>query len=312
MTRQIAPTVAAILLSSTLAACVTSQGQRESAAPQTAVQMPVANVPSAPSAPDEAAFAVASMPPPPAARPVVKPAWIKRVETQGATDQNGKINMNAASVQPLYQDAGKTDTVFTQVTVASSAQTESPSGTSNVGLGYRKLVERDLMVGLNGFYDRDWAQTIDRTGADAELRWRAFNLAVNYYAAQDDGEAKRPLDGYDIQLGSQVPYLPWAQTTFARSDLFTDDKTVSETYTAGMKLDLVKYLQLEAGVRGDGTNPEAGVVKLNFNLLPSQWGPQRRTAFSSTPISSRPLEEHDLRPATLDKVKRNNAIQTAN
>lgn len=294
--------IAAILLSSTLAACVTTQAP-------TALQAPAAPKPAAP---DEVAFALAPMPPAPAARPVAQPDWIKRVETRGATAPDGKINMTAASVQPLYQDAKKTDTVFTQINVASSAQTDAPTGTSNVGLGYRKLIERDLMVGVNGFYDRDWGQTLDRTGADAELRWRAFNMAVNYYAAQNDSEAKRALNGYDIAVGTPVPYLPWAQTTFARSDLYTDEKTVSETYSAAMKLDLVKYLQLEAGVRGDGTNPEAGVVKLNFNLLPSQWGPQRQTAFGRAPISNTPIEERDLTRATLDKVKRNNAIQTAN
>jgi hypothetical protein len=251
------------------------------------------------------------MPPAPVPLPVVKPAWIKRIQTQGATDRDGEINMNARSIQPLYQDAKKTDTVFTQINVASSAQTESPTGTSNVGLGYRKLIERDLMVGVHGFYDRDWAQTVDRTSADAELRWRAFNMAVNYYAAQNDGETTRALDGYDITVGTQVPYLPWAQTTFARSDLFTDDGADSETYSAGMKLDLIKYLQLEAAVRGDGSDAEAGMVKLNFNLLPSQWGPQRRTAFGREPISDTILEARDLRMATLDKVKRDNTIQIA-
>jgi hypothetical protein len=251
------------------------------------------------------------MPPPPVPLPVVKPAWIKRIQTQGATARDGEINMNARSIQPLYQDAKKTDTVFTQINVASSAQTESPTGTSNVGLGYRKLIERDLMVGVHGFYDRDWTQTVDRASADAELRWRAFNMAINYYAAQNDDGATQPLDGYDIAIGTQVPYLPWAQTTFARSDLFTDDETMSETYSAGMKLDLIKYLQLEAAVRGDGRDTEAGMVKLNFNLLPGQWGPQRRTAFGHAPISDTILEARDLRMATLDRVKRDNTIQIA-
>lgn len=305
MTRQIAPIVAALLLSSALTACVTTQ---ESSRLEAAVQ----EGPDTPSAPDEIAFALAPMTPAPAAPSVVKPGWIKRVATQGDTDRDGMINMSATSVQPLYQDARKADTVFTQINVVSSAQTEAPTGSSNVGLGYRKLIERDLMVGVNGFFDRDWAQAVDRTGADAELRWRVFNMAFNYCAAQSDDEARRALDGYDITIGTQVPYLPWAQTTIARSDLFTPDETVSETYTAAIKLDLVKYLQLEAGVRGDGTNPEAGMVKLNFNLLPSQWGPQRRTAFGRAPVSDTILEARDLRTATLDKVRRNNTIQIAN
>jgi hypothetical protein len=290
--------LAVLLLTPVLAACVTAQD----AAPQPVTQAPTS------SAPDEAAFAVSAMPPGPAAPPVVKPAWLKRTDARGVTGRDGKIDMNATSIQPLYQDAEKADTIFTQINVASSAQTEAPTGTSNIGLGYRKLIESDLMVGVNGFYDRDWAQTVDRTGADAELRWRAFNMAVNYYAAQNDGETKA-LDGYNIAVGTQLPYLPWAQTTF-RTDLFTGDETVSESYTAAMKLDLIRYLQLEAAVRGDGTNPEAGMVKLSFNLLPSQWGPQRRTAFN-TPVSDTILEARDLRAATLDRVKRDHTIRMA-
>jgi hypothetical protein len=237
----------------------------------------------------------------------MKPAWVKRVETQGVTERDGKINMSAASVQPLYQDAKKKDTIFTQVNVQSSTQTDEPTGTSNVGVGYRRLIQRDLLVGVNGFYDRDWAETLDRTGADAELRWRAFNMAVNYYAGGGE-DGRRALDGYDIQLGSQVPYLPWAQTSFTRSDFFGVENNAAETYTAGMKFDLIKYVQLDMAARGDGTGAEAGMVKLNFNLMPSQWGPQRRTAFGSQPISNTPLEARDLRGTTLEKVRRVNYI----
>jgi len=305
MTRQVGSILASLLLSSTLAACVSSQ----TPSPEVAAQPSGEIAPAEQSAPDEVAFAVAPMPEAPAARPIVKRAWIKRVETRGATDRDGTVNMNAQSIQPLYQAADNTDTVFTQINIASSAQTDAPNGTSNVGLGYRKLIERDFLIGVNGFYDRDWTRAVDRTSADAELRWRTFNVAVNYYAAQDEaGEAARALDGYDLRLATQVPYLTWAQATFARSDRFTDEQTVSESYMAGIKLDLIKYLQLEARVRGDATNPEAGMVKLNFNLLPSQWGPQRRTAFGSAPVSNTILEARDLRPVTLEKVKRDNTI----
>jgi hypothetical protein len=302
MTHRLAP----ILISTiALSSCVHTQETQEPVAQAAASE-------THPAAADEIALAVSSMPPAPSVPPVAKPSWIKRTETQGVTDKDGKIVMNAGTIQPLYQDAQKTDTVFTQVNVASSAQTETPSGTSNVGLGYRRLIERDLMVGVNGFYDRDWARTADRTGADAELRWRSFNLSTNYYAGQSAPDGRKALDGYDIQLGCQVPYLPGAQATLTRADFFTEGLSVSETYTAGMKLDLVKYIQIEAGVRSDGTNPEAGVVKLNFNLLPSQWGPQRKTAFGRDTVSSTPLEQRDLSGSALDKVKRNNAIATGN
>jgi hypothetical protein len=75
-----------------------------------------------------------------------------------------------------------------------------------------------------------------------------------------------------------------------------------------MKFDLMKYVQLHMAAYDDGSGAEAGVVKLNFNLVPSQWGPQRRTAFGSQPISDRPLEARDLRNTTLEKVRRVNYI----
>lgn len=299
---RLTPIVFCMGLCFTLSACVHTQ---QAAQPDASHSLASAQPP----APDEAAFILAPLPPTPAAPPVVKPAWIARTETRGATDKDGKINMHAATIQPLYQDAQKTDTVFTQVNIASSAQTDAPGGTSNIGLGYRRLIERDLMVGVNGFYDRDWARTLDRTGADAELRWRSFNLSTNYYAGQNTADGRKTLDGYDVQVGSQVPFLPWAQTILTRSDFFTEERTVTETYTAGMKMDLVRYVQLEAGVRGDGANPEAGMVKLNFNLLPSQWGPQRRTAFERETVSSAPLEQRDLSQAALDTVKRDGTVR---
>jgi hypothetical protein len=298
---------AALLLVLGLAACATAPAQQQTQLP---APLPPALTEIETALASEIAPVKAVVPPP--SRPAVQPAWVKRIETKGGTNPEGKTDLSLASVQPLYQGARKADTVFTQVRVDGSPQTADPAGTSNIGLGYRRLVDKDLLVGVNGFYDRDWAQTLERAGADAEIKWKAFDMAVNYYGGLSGGgeTQKRALDGYNLELGSQIPYLPWAQAKFANTDFFTENRTVTHSYSAGMKFDLMKYVQLDMGLRGNADAAEAGIVKLNFNLLPSQWGPQRRYAFGSTPIADTPFESRDMRPHTLDKVRRIDTIQS--
>ena len=86
---------------------------------------------------------------------------------------------------------------------------------TNVGVGYRKLSEnKHSMTGMNVFLDYD-EKGNTRTSVGLELRASAFEAIANYYRDLSDGKTvgdftERTLDGMEISIVGEVPYLPWA------------------------------------------------------------------------------------------------------
>src|SRR5258708_12565832 len=128
--------------------------------------------------------------------PSARPDWVTRVDVNSQTDAEGASNLSVSSVQPLYE-TDKSDAVFTELHVDHNDQGADRSRVSNLGLGYRKLLRDDLMVGVGGFHDRDWTADNQRTGAGAEVKWRAPELSTNYY-----------LPGHPFALSTPPPPQP--------------------------------------------------------------------------------------------------------
>jgi len=241
------------------------------------------------------------------------PAWIKRIETGSTTNDAGLSNFTVQSLQPIYALSDEDESVFTQFRMNRNGQMEDASAVSNVGLGYRRLLQPDLLVGVNGFYDRDWSELNNRAGADTELRWRALDLGFNYYVGLDDGgrdsEGSHALDGYNIEVATQIPYLPWARAQFSTSEFFQDaeidDRT---TYATSVQLGLMHNLSLSAGVRGDGAIDQVGFVGVSYRLDGNPPKQRRRYLLSKDPIAPVAFEPRDMKGHMMDKVRRIDAI----
>ncbi len=238
--------------------------------------------------------------------PSPPPDWVKRVQVKSSTDAAGEAKTSLLSVQPLYQLPDQSDTLFTQLHFDRDDQAANASRVSNLGLGYRKLLETDFLVGIDGFYDRDWSTLNQRAGADAELRWKTVDLTVNYYrglASEGLGTATgvRPPDGYELGIATQLPYLPWARARVGSSE---SDRQLS--YTTGMQLGLLHNIGLDVGLRDEvATNAESRFVRLNVRFDGTSGS--GRYLFQD-PVAGTPFEERDLSGKTLDRVRRTSAI----
>ena len=84
----------------------------------------------------------------------------------------------------------------------------------NIGVGYRKLSDsKNSMTGADVFFDYDEKGNA-RASVGVELRSSAFDVLGNYYSgisgAKTVGDyTERTLDGYDLSIVGQVPYIPW-------------------------------------------------------------------------------------------------------
>jgi len=86
---------------------------------------------------------------------------------------------------------------------------------TNIGIGYRKLSDsKDSITGANVFLDYD-EEGNARASIGLELKSSSFEVLANYYAAISGGQTvgaytERTLDGTELIVVGQVPYLPWA------------------------------------------------------------------------------------------------------
>ena len=142
------------------------------------------------------------------------PDYLKRIELSWDVSTEGKPLYDILTVQPLLQSDNLHHTIFTQARVAYG---DDGRTTANVGLGYRNLtLDEKLILGVNSFFDYEFPYHHQRVGLGVEIKSSALELYSNYYNAvtdwryADTGYIEKALDGYDVEIGTQLPYLPWA------------------------------------------------------------------------------------------------------
>jgi len=144
------------------------------------------------------------------------PEWLKRTEYSVELETDKKPNFYLQTVQPLYQDADKTNTIFIQPHVSLHEE----RATYNLGFGYRRLVSENLLLGVNTFLDYQNLHRHSQAGLGLEALGQIFEARINSYFGglsnkqiiKDTGTSQtieRVADGGDVEIGSAVPYLPW-------------------------------------------------------------------------------------------------------
>ena len=89
--------------------------------------------------------------------------------------------------------------------------------TINLGLGKRFFSDDDTIIyGLNAFYDHEFDYDHSRTSLGAEIKSSYLELNYNQYFSNSNSKtgknskSEEAVDGYDLELGAQVPYIPSA------------------------------------------------------------------------------------------------------
>ncbi|MCH8999782.1 MAG: inverse autotransporter beta domain-containing protein [Proteobacteria bacterium] len=240
------------------------------------------------------------------------PEWLSRFEFEWDVQEDDKPEFSILTVQPLYQSDNKRDTFFTQLRIARDYTFGKHRVTTNAGVGYRRLVaDNTVLLGANAFFDHEWKVDHSRAGVGAEARWAGLDLYANYYKALSGKHGagtdtfEEALDGFDVELTAQVPYLPWARV---RGQYFVwDAPALGEDingYTGSIELDVHQNLQFEAGYSDDDFND--GTFFAQFRFIPGNR--KRPVLLSDHAIADQAFDLRDMRGHTLDKVRRVNTI----
>ena len=92
---------------------------------------------------------------------------------------------------------------------------DSDRETFNIGLGQRYLSkDESILFGFNAFYDYEFDYEHQRFSIGAEIKSSILDLNYNQYFAESsskkgkDGKNEEAIDGYDVEIGAHLPYIP--------------------------------------------------------------------------------------------------------
>jgi len=177
----------------------------------------------------------------------------------------------------------------------------------NIGVGYRKLSDnKNSMTGGNFFFDYDEKGNA-RASVGLELRSSAFDALANYYSAISGGKTvgdftERTLDGYDISVVGQVPYIPWVNV-IGKSYRWEAEKNSKNSTGEKLSLEmaLTPNLIAEVGFDDNNINGTDNFAKITF-IYPPRDTPTASTDF----VSEKAFVQFDMSTELLSIVRRTN------
>ncbi len=229
-------------------------------------------------------------------------------EVQISARENSKPEFSIMTVMPISVHPGK-DAWFVQLQLNNTQIRSVNRYTTNVGLGYRNLsANKNTMIGGNVFIDYD-AKGNSRYSLGFEFRTAVFDILINHYEAisgqKTVGDFKeRALNGNDMSINGQVPYLPWAKINLTHYEW---KKVNNSKNSKGDKLSfellLTPSVVLEFGVDDNNIQKKDNFAKIAF-VYPPREGPSASTDL----IADEAFPEGDMSSQLLSKVKRSNKI----
>mgnify|MGYP000087711607 FL=1 len=231
---------------------------------------------------------------------------VTEVSIQGTTGNTPTYNI--LLVRPLTESADKVDNTFVQA----SLSYQDDRTTTNVGLGYRKLVaDKKVLLGTNIFYDQEFPYNHQRMSIGGEIRTTVGEINANYYQGisgwktTDDGLDEKALGGYDIQLAVAVPYIPSAHLkakTFKWKGVEGGTDLDGQTYSLGGAV--YPGYNLETGYTSYSNSIEdQKFVKVTYNY---NFGTSK--SVNKPIIIDTPYELTSMEDRRFEKVQRENKI----
>ena len=179
----------------------------------------------------------------------------------------------------------------------------------NYGIGKRFLDnDKSMMTGMNLFFDYD-LEGHARTSLGLEAKASMLDFTANYYLGLSNTESingtnEKVLDGYELNLASQMPFMPWATVNYQNYD-FKRDKAAENTAgnIVSLEMRLTPNIQFEASrnfISVSGIEDEDSYKIMYYNP------PRNETSMQDGLISSNIFEKENMEDKLLESVRRRN------
>ena len=226
------------------------------------------------------------------------------VSITGAEDL--KPQYEIITVQPI-RDVGN-DVTFFQ---GSLLRWDGDRDTINLGIGQRRfLLDKNILVGVNAFYDHEFGVDHSRLGWGAEMLTSVGEARYNEYyhnsttrKNQDRaGASEAAMDGRDYEIGTHMPYIP-AWKFYVKYFEWNYGSVDNNGFTYTTEFNTPYGLTISAGfTKYDNSKDEQPFIKVSFN--PSQIK-QDTKIIQEIAYNLKSVEDKKL-----TKVRRENRVRT--
>ena len=202
-------------------------------------------------------------------------------------------------------DGETTQNTFTQLSLFNTEKDSKDRNVLNFGVGKRFLSDDKFsLTGLNAFLDYDDEGNL-RSSIGLEVRNAVLDFSFNNYFALDDADGEKVLDGYDLRLASQIPYVHWADifiNSYSWDGVTRDDV---EGLMYGTEMLLSPNINLEIAF---DDKDKAGLDDEYYAKIIFVHPPRNSVSISDGISSDMWRAQKDMSDEMLTKVKRNNKI----
>jgi len=203
--------------------------------------------------------------------------------------------------------------LFTQFSLHNNEVNGDNRYIGNLGLGYRFLnSDKSMMFGVNSFYDRDIKEDHSRVSLGLEAKASVLDFTFNQYQKTTsqkiiDGTKEQVLSGYEHNLSSQVPYMPWTTLNY-QGYRWENEKAVNDTkgnvYSLEMALNPSLQFDISRDVSSVNGVDDTNIAKLTFVYPPRENKPTLQDGLVSNVAFVKENMENKLK----EKVRRNNNL----
>lgn len=218
--------------------------------------------------------------------------------------ENHKPDYSILAVREIEKT--ETGNIFTQLSLFNTEKNNDERIVGNIGFGRRSLSDdKTILTGFNSFIDYDDNDNA-RMSLGVEARSAVLEFWFNQYFGISDGKDEKVLDGYDLRLSSQIPYLHWGDFFINAYEWEGKDRDDIKGKKLGSELLLTPNINLEIAYDDkdkSGLDDEWYTKIIYFH--PPRSGPSLQDGFLNDDVWK---EEKDMSGELLTKVQRNNKI----
>ncbi len=202
--------------------------------------------------------------------------------------------------------------LFSQISLHTQEINSSDRLITNLGIGYRKLSDdKSSMFGINSFIDYDLeghtrgSVGLEVKGANLDLTANSYRKITNMEVV--DGSEEQVLSGYEINLSSQIPYMPWATLNWQNYG-WENEKASADTEGNKLSFEALLSPTIRLDATGDYSD-NSGVedeytYKLSFIYPPRDHKNTLQDGF----IASAAFEKGNVEKKLKEKVRRSNNL----
>ena len=221
-------------------------------------------------------------------------------------------NFTLLTINPISENIADGDLTFFQGSIIR----QNNRNTINLGIGYRQLTDDEKWIyGVNAFHDYESTYEHSRMSVGAEIRSSVFEINANKYFAISgektgkNGNTERALDGYEVEVGGQIPYIPSAKI-FVKNwkwEGYQTSDTKGNTYSLQINAPIAPNITLEAGTKDFDTGTDVDFVNLTYKIGLGGAQSEKEKIVESL-IADQAFNTTSMKDKMLEKVRRKNQI----